>query len=271
MNVAVRTPSFVRLVRAELLRLASRRSFRWLAMIAIAIIVLTYSTVVLPAIRNLKWIYALPDTNADPRFEAFRGPGLQIAISAIRAAFFPPLLGLGLLIGSSHVGAEWASRGVTNLLFWEPRRMRVLAAKFLAVGGALFVGSLGVLSLLMLSLALGPGDGLIELAPLLLFSLRAATLVAVTSILGAAIAAVARSTTAGTGVAFVLLAIGEPLLYANFDGYENIGIAVSAARVLQWSSLGSQTEPLVALLILFGYATAFMAVAISVFRKQEMG
>lgn len=36
---------------------------------------------------------------------------------------------LGFVVGASFVGAEWASGGMTNLLLWQPRRVRVLLIK----------------------------------------------------------------------------------------------------------------------------------------------
>lgn len=38
----------------------------------------------------------------------------------------------GLLIAGSFIGAEWTSGGMTNLLLWQPRRMRLFTAKLSA-------------------------------------------------------------------------------------------------------------------------------------------
>lgn len=272
MSDQARPGGFWQLLRAELLRMRSRRLFRWVAVLTLGLLLLTYVTVVLPALDRFAR-FSGQFTQIDPSSGfSVATPVPSIVISAIRAAFLPPLLGMGLIVGASHVGAEWASRGVTNLLFWEPRRARVLSAKFLAVGGTLFVATLVVLGLLLLSVSTGGTRGaLLDSGSLLLFALRVAGLVAVTSIIAATIAAVARSTTAAAGVSFLLLAIVEPLLYANIDGYERIGISISAARFVEWSALNGQTDPLVAMGILVAYATAFMGIAISVFKQQEMG
>ncbi|OMQ15794.1 hypothetical protein A7K94_0207030 [Modestobacter sp. VKM Ac-2676] len=51
---------------------------------------------------------------------------------------------LAFLLGATFVGAEWSSRSMTNLLFWEPRRSRVLGAKAAVVAAAAVV--LGVVA-----------------------------------------------------------------------------------------------------------------------------
>ncbi|MQA32240.1 ABC transporter permease subunit [Modestobacter roseus] len=51
---------------------------------------------------------------------------------------------LAFLVGATFVGAEWSSRSMTNLLFWEPRRSRVLGAKAAVVAAASVV--LGVVA-----------------------------------------------------------------------------------------------------------------------------
>lgn len=271
MSEAARPGGFFRLVRAELLRLRSRRLFAWLALGTLAMLLLTYATIVQPALRQFGFADASPDSGAPFGRSAF----LQQVVRGLRLAFLPPLLGLGLVVGSSHVGAEWASRGVTNLLFWEPRRIRVLGAKFVALGGSLAVVSFCATMVLMLILAFGSAGEYVSLPSLVLFALRLALLVAIVSILGATIAAVARSTTASLAAAFVLLAVIEPLLYANVDGYNNIGISFSAARFIDWNpdsltSLTGLTGPLASGVILLVYAAAFMTIAITYFRKQEM-
>ena len=45
----------------------------------------------------------------------------------------------GLLLGASFAGAEWHAGTMTTLLTWEPRRVRVLAAKAIVTAAAVFV------------------------------------------------------------------------------------------------------------------------------------
>lgn len=251
MSDAARPGAFTGLVAAELLRIRSRRLFRWLFGILLVILLFALATASTQLRRNAPF-------SGDPDF----------ALGAAIAAFFPPLLGFGLVVGASHVGAEWSSRGVTNLLFWEPRRVRVIAAKLLSVALTVFSVS-ATLLLVTTQLLAAAVPGRLGADRLLLLSLRMAILIAIAALLAATIAAVARSTTAAAGAAFVLLAIIEPLLYANMDGYDRIAITANAGRFVLWESFGS--SPIASLVILIAYAAAFVTIAISVFRSQEMG
>ncbi len=58
----------------------------------------------------------------------------------------------GWALGASLVGAEFASRGMTTLLTWEPRRARVFAAKTVAVVGAMAVFAAAALALVALAM-----------------------------------------------------------------------------------------------------------------------
>ncbi|MGY1845368.1 hypothetical protein [Modestobacter sp. SYSU DS0875] len=100
------------------------------------------------------------DTGVTP--EEWCGPPVQESDFSIEWFIDPPpfslaeqgptgaatlgLLGsaLAFLVGATFVGAEWSSRSMTNLLFWEPRRSRVLGAKATVVAAASVV--LGVVA-----------------------------------------------------------------------------------------------------------------------------
>lgn len=80
-----------------------------------------------------------PMTAADLRVEDFlarppfslrgMGTGGAVAFGVAGAA-------LAFLLGATFVGAEWSTRSMVALLFWEPRRGRVMAAKLVVVAGA---------------------------------------------------------------------------------------------------------------------------------------
>lgn len=46
---------------------------------------------------------------------------------------------LMFVVGTTYAGAEWSQRTIVALLFWEPRRMRVMSAKVVVLGLACFV------------------------------------------------------------------------------------------------------------------------------------
>jgi ABC-2 type transport system permease protein len=132
---------------------------------------------------------------------------------------------LGFVVGASFIGAEWSSKNLVSWLYWEPRRLRLLAAKLLALLSVMLAVAVlaqliwfGVAHLLLhyrgLPVAsLGPRaryfwrhlvDG----------QLRAALLVLPTTVLGFAIANLIRHTAAAFGVGFVYFAVVESLLRA---------------------------------------------------------
>jgi hypothetical protein len=47
---------------------------------------------------------------------------------------------VAFLIGATFIGAEWSGRSLVALLFWEPRRLRVMAAKLGVLAGAAALG-----------------------------------------------------------------------------------------------------------------------------------
>lgn len=130
--------------------------------------------------------------------------------------------GVAFIVGASSGGAEWSSRSMTLQLLWEPRRLRLLLTKWLAL---LIV--MVSLAFLATALALGlaaltasmrgtwtgslPSEfGSHSLAESLgLMTLRGLALVAVAATIGYAIAILVRNTGASLGVAFVYFVLVE--------------------------------------------------------------
>lgn len=138
--------------------------------------------------------------------------GRAVAVICAFAAF---------LIGSSAAGAEWSAGTMQSLLYWEPRRVRVVLGKVL--GLVVVIGALVVVAeALFAALALGAGsirgttDGLTRGAWMsyLLLVARAALFAGFAATLGFAIAFATRATAAAVGIAFVYFAILENLLVA---------------------------------------------------------
>jgi ABC-type transport system involved in multi-copper enzyme maturation permease subunit len=132
-----------------------------------------------------------------------------VSVAALAAA-------LAFLVGGTFVGAEWSSRSMVALLFWETRRPRVMAAKVLVTAVAS-----AVLGLLMQALWLGlatvlqsvVGDGVAPPAgfwsELLGAQGRGVLLTVFAGLLGFGLTNLLRNTGAATGLAFVYLAIVE--------------------------------------------------------------
>jgi hypothetical protein len=137
------------------------------------------------------------------------GPTGGVAVAALSAA-------LAFLVGGTFVGAEWSSRSMVALLFWETRRPRVMGAKLLVTAAASVV-----LGLLMQAAWLGlatllhsvAGDGVAPpdgfWSELLGTQGRGVLLTVFAGLLGFGLTNLLRNTGAATGVAFVYLVIGE--------------------------------------------------------------
>ena len=132
-----------------------------------------------------------------------------VSVAAVSAA-------LAFLVGATFVGAEWSTRSMVALLFWETRRPRVMAAKLLVTAVAAVV-----LGLLMQALWLGlatllrsvAGDGA-DLpdgfwSGFLGTQGRGVLLSLFGGLLGFGLTNLLRNTGAATGVAFVYVAIVE--------------------------------------------------------------
>jgi len=130
---------------------------------------------------------------------------------------------LGFLLAATFIGAEWSSKNLVAWLFWEPRRLRVMAAKLVAL-----LTSVLVLAALAQVVWFGVAKALIHyrglpvstLGPLaahfwshvLDAQLRAAPLVLITALVGFSLASLMRNSAAALGVAFVYFAVIESLI-----------------------------------------------------------
>jgi hypothetical protein len=140
----------------------------------------------------------------------------RAGILAVSGAF----AAIAFLLGASFVGAEWSTRSMVALLFWEPRRRTVIAAKVavVAVAGALlgsFAEGLWLAAAGLLAATRGVGSAPTGLWVTLVGSAgRGVVLVAVMALLGFGIANLIRNTAAALGVGFVYVAVVETALRA---------------------------------------------------------
>lgn len=131
-----------------------------------------------------------------------------LAVAAATGAF-------AFLMGATWIGAEWSSRSLVALLFWEPRRLRVMAAKLtVLVGATALVGAAAqaVWAVAARVLSTTRGDG--QVPPELWSTLagtagRGVLLTVLLGLLGFGLAHLLRGTAAALGVGFVHLAIVE--------------------------------------------------------------
>jgi ABC-2 type transport system permease protein len=126
------------------------------------------------------------------------------------------LMMLGLVVAASAVGAEWQSGTFASLLTWEPRRQRVLVAKVVApvvlmTVVAAVLGSLLLVGADIAAATRGTTAGTTQhvVHDLISMSGRVLGLVALVTLLGAALAALTRHTVAVVGVVGGYLVAGE--------------------------------------------------------------
>jgi ABC-2 type transport system permease protein len=169
----------------------------------------------------------------DPRLSARRELPKGARAVAVAVAL------MGFLVGASYIGAEWHHGTMQALLFWEPRRWRVLLAKALALVGVVMAFALAlqvvVFGLTWLTAATrgttaGLTGGLVT--SVVLTALRGLAVVSVTSLLGYGVAGLARVTAAALGGAFVYFAIVENLVRGLRPGWQRFLFSENVSAVL---------------------------------------
>lgn len=263
------------LISSELLRVRSRRMAFWMMIGFLAVLALVFAINVIDPPRGSQYrmVNGVPIfTESALVFDGER---------ALRTVFnfLPLLLGGSVLLGSSVVGAEWATRGLTNVLIWEPRRIHLLSAKLVALGMVVGAAVLAYIALVVAAFALATliAGGTVtdlELTSVGLAAIRASLFSVVVAMLGATTAAVMRSTVASFAVAFLLLAIIQPIIMGWNPEFARWLFTTNAITFLAWRDVGfelTRSGPVQAGLVLAVYSGAFIGISMAVFRKQEIG
>lgn len=213
--------------------------------------------------------YDSTQVDVDPRFhlaaldDVFRGTSVASVM-------------LGLALGAAFVGAEWHHRTMTSLLTWEPRRIRVAAAKLAVAGAAVFVSVLAMESLLGGALVpaavfRGTTSGVDAswLAGTVGVALKGATLAAMGSVLGGAIALVARNSAVAIGIAFGWLAVGENMIRNLKPGLIRWLIGDNAVAFIA-PSLDAPRSATGGALVVAAYVVAAALVGTRIFRRRDL-
>jgi ABC-2 type transport system permease protein len=170
----------------------------------------------------------------DPRFH-FADHAANLLSSA---AFI--FMMLGLLIGASFIGAEWQAGTFASLLTWEPRRQRVLGAKLTAA-----VIGLGLLGTVLTSAFVGgaavaanlrgtmDGTTMHLMAQLGVMAARVLGLVALFTLIGAALATFTRHTVGAVAVAGGYLVLGELVGAIVSPWWRNHSLGAQITAVIQ--------------------------------------
>lgn len=159
-------------------------------------------------------------------------PSGGLAVAAAMAA-------LAFLLGATYVGAEWSSRSMVALLFWEPRRLKVMRVKLGVLVAACAL--LGVVSQALwagtayvMAGTLGRTGPLPDgfYGDLLGQQGRSVLLGVLTGLLGFAISNLVRNTGAALGVGFVYFAVVETAVRAIRASWQEWLLTDNAAALV---------------------------------------
>jgi ABC-2 type transport system permease protein len=190
-----------------------------------------------------------------------------------------PLFLLAWLVSASFVGAEWHHGTMATLLTWEPRRIRVIAAKAavavaLATLGTLVLQILLAAALLPAAALRGSTEGMdrawaAETAGVLL---RGAGVCAIAAGIGFSIASIARNTAASLGLGFGYLIVFEQLLAGLRPGWQPWLLVTNIATFVTGDpeAIGPMSRSVAeAGLLLSAYAAALLLIAgVSFWRRD---
>jgi ABC-2 type transport system permease protein len=190
---------------------------------------------------------------------------------------------LGLVVGASAVAVSWQTGTVGTILTWEPRRMRWFAARLLVVGAGVFAITIAIVAFLSLALAVAAAlRGSTELTDgwwrdFAGTSLRIAVISAVAALIGGAVAAVGRHTSAALGVVFVYTAVLEGLLRAFRPLWSPWLLGDNIVSFVGWQTTefgvvsGSYVlSPGRALFVILGYAAITVALGFTFVRIRDV-
>lgn len=258
----------IRLFGVELRRITARRAVRWLTLAFLAGLV---------AIG----VSAFRDAGRTPAPGDFvfrqRAPEGADIVGGFLAVY-------AFLAGSTYAGAEWAAGTVQALLYWEPRRVRVLLAKIAALSvSVVAVGILGHLVLTSFAAAASNVDGSLAgldgqfWRSLVVDDVRALALGVFGGALAFGIAGLTRSTGAALGAGFVYFAILEnalralvrplnPYLVGNAIGAwlnDGVEVQVSSTKTVLLSRADGA-------LVLVGYLVVVVGGMILLFARRDV-
>jgi hypothetical protein len=266
----------VNLLTIEMRRALHRRLVRALVLLALVAIVIA-GLVEFFASADLDLAALAANQGHDPAVMTDWWQRDGDAVIAI-AAFF--LMMGGLLGGASVAGAEWRAGTVSTVLTWEPRRVRLHAARAGSAGLLAAVIALALQGLLLLAfvpsvLAHGTtaGADATWVTSLVLATARVALLTGLAAVIGVSLATLGRNTVAAIVVAWGWLAIAEGMIRGLAPEHARWLVGENAAVVLTWAGLdGDQPShsPLVASITLLALSACIAVVSTVAFQRRDL-
>lgn len=169
----------------------------------------------------------------DPRLHARSALGAGVRAVAVAVALF------AFVAAASFVGGDWSHGTMQALLFWEPRRPRVLLAKAVAsaavpIAFMVVAQALTYAALWLTGATRGTTEGVtagLHMSNLLTLG-RCAVVVAIASLLGYGFAGLARYTVAAVVVGFAYFAVVEMIVRNLRPGWQRFLLAENITAIM---------------------------------------
>ncbi len=169
----------------------------------------------------------------DPRFDFARSASGPVNGAIVGVAM------LGVVLGASAIGAEWSAGTFAGLLTWEPRRLRVLAAKLAALAALVVtIAAVAVAGQLLVYWAIAGTRGTLAgttsniVRDLLGRGARGVGLVGLLTLAAASTAGILRSTAGALGAVAGYLVVFETLSRNLRPGWARWLLSSNAAALV---------------------------------------
>ena len=212
----------------------------------------------------------LDEITVDPRFHLTDLVPVSGGVGAL-------LIILGLVAGSSFVGADWHHRVIGTMLTWEPRRARVVVAKAAAAAVVTFAAAVVLLSFLGVVLTpaavwrgtTGGADAAWfgELAGTIL---RGAAAAGAAAAIGSAIAMIGRATAVAIGALFAWTAVAENSIRSGIPGWRRWLVSDTTGAFVSGGGPEFVRGTVSAGLLLALYTTLAVVVAVRAFDRSDV-
>jgi ABC-2 type transport system permease protein len=243
------------LIRSEVLKLRTARSFVVLTCVGVGLITLLCLATALFANYS----------SDDP------SPGLDLISNASTVALFT------LMLGVLSITTEFRNGSIASTLLVEPNRTRLLAAKLVAVIGAgALIGLLTSGIALLIGAAIFPGRGYsLELGGTEVVELVAGTAGAgaLMAAVGVGIGSLVRAQTPAIVGVLVYLFVVEPLLTFLIAGSEPYVLGSALSELTGTGDVSGLDDPLGQVpggLLLFGWAALFAVLGAAAMRARDV-
>jgi ABC-2 type transport system permease protein len=191
---------------------------------------------------------------------------------------------LGLVVGASVVAASWQTGTIGTILTWEPRRTRWFAARLLVLAFGVFAITIAIVGFLSVALAAAAalrGSTILTegwWVDVVATGVRVASAAAIAALIGGAVAAVGRHTSAALGVVFVYTAVLEGLIRAFRPLWSPWLLGDNLVSFLSWRTTDVQVStfeaytvmPGRAVFVILGYAAITLALGFTFVRIRDV-